>query len=251
MGKKSGKSQGEKAAKEQAKADRAIALEATYADRPDQFNPWGSLTWAQQRVRDPATGRKVTKWVQNQTLSDEMQRLYDMSMQDKIRGGEFKQGLLNRAYSEMADAPDWAQFGDIDQLNFSPDEARQRAEDMAYQRDSMRLDPQFAAEQSKLEARLANQGLSPGDRAYDAAMSNFMNTRTDAYERARLGAAAQGRDEVAGMWGRETERNAIANALRDQAVQEYIGQRGYSLQEAERVGAGNDYATAAAEVGGA
>jgi len=251
MGKKSGEKQGKKAADVQAQAEKEIATAGTYADRPDQYNPWGSLTWEQKRVRDPGTGKRVTKWVQNQALSPEMQRLYDMSMEDKLQGSEVRQGLLNRAYADVAEGPDWAQFGEAQGLDFTPDEMRQRAEDMAYQREAMRLDPQFTQEQSKLESKLANQGLSPGDRAYDAAMSSFMNSKTDAYERARLGAAQAGRDEVSGMWGREVEANQLANALRDQQIQEYIAKRGYSLGEAQMYGEGTAYATAAAEVGGA
>ena len=250
MGKKSGKDQGSKAARIQGEAEERIATGGTYADRPDQFNPWGSLTYETYEDIDPATGETVTRWRQNQNLSPEMQRLYDMSMEQMLAGSQARSGLLNRAYQDLQETPDWAQFGDVDQLSFTPDEARQRAEDMAYQRDVMRLDPQFNQEQSRLEAQLANQGLTPGDRAYDSAMNSFYQNRNDAYERARLGSAAAGRQEVEGMWGREVDRNSIANALRDQQIQEYIGQRRFGLDEAAML-QGNDFATAVDAVGGA
>lgn len=249
MGKKSGSKSGVKAAEKQAGADRAIAREATYADRPDQYNPWGQLTWQQEQVIDPATGKPVTKWTQSEQLSDEMQSLFDMQMADRLNVSGAKQGMLNRALQTLSEAPDWAQFGEAQGLNFTPDEMRQRAEDMAYQRDTMRLDPQFAQAEAKLKQQLANQGLSPGDRAYDAALSNFLNSKTDAYERARLGAAEQGRNEVTGMWGREVQANEIANALRDKQIQEYTAKRGYDLGEANTLGEGYDYSAAAADAG--
>jgi len=249
MGKKSGSSQGKEAAKKQAEADRAIALEATYADRPNQHNPWGKLTWQQKKVIDPATGKPVTKWIQTEKLSDDMQSLFDMQMGDRLNVSNAKAGILNRALNEMGTGPDWGQFGDLQGLEFSPDEMRQRAEDMAYQRDVMRLDPQFSEAQAKLEQQLANQGLTPGDRAYDAAMNNFLQNKADAYERARLGAAQQGRAEVEGMWGRQTEATNMANALRDKSIQEYVAKRGFSLDEANRLGAGYDYSAAAADAG--
>lgn len=245
MGKKSGGSKdASKAADKQAGADRAIATEATYADRPDQYNVWGNLTWKQKRVIDPATGKPVTKWTQKETLSPEMQALFDAQMGDRLNVSGAKSGILNRAISEMSGGPDWAQFGDAQGLEFSPDEMRQRAEDMAYQRDVMRLDPQFSQAEAKLKQQLANQGLTPGDRAYDAAMSNFLNSKSDAYERARLGAAAAGRDEVEGMWGRQVGATEMANALRDKNIQEYIAKRGFSLDEANRLGQGYDYSAA-------
>jgi hypothetical protein len=250
MGKKSGKNQGKKAAEIQSDADRAIAREATYADRPDQYNPLGSLQWSQEKVRDPATGKMVTKWVQTQNLSDDMQTLFDTDMQGKIQSSQTRQGLLNRAYEGLNTPVNWEQFGQAEGLNFTPDQMRQRAEDMAYQRDMMRLNPQFEQERASLENRLAMQGLSPGDRAYDAAMANFTNSRNDAYERARLGAAGAGREEVAGMWGREVEGNQIANALRDKQIEEYIGQRQYGISEANMVGDGSEFSTASGMLGG-
>lgn len=251
MGKKSGSSAGKKAAKTQAAADERIATAGTYADRADQNNPWSNLSWGQEQVLDPGTGKMVTKWTQNQTLSDDMQGLYDTDMAERKAGGDFKQGLLNRAYGEMGGAPDWAQFGDAEGMEFSPEEMRQRSEDMAYQRDAMRLDPRFEQEQAAMEVKLANQGLTPGDRAYDSAMASFNNSKNDAYERARLGAASAGRDEVTGMWDRAVTGNQMSNALRNQNIEEYIAKRGYSLGEAERVGAGNTYADAMQSVGGA
>lgn len=244
----------EGAAEAEAEGARDVARDTTFADRADQYNPWGSLTYDQQVVVDPATGKLVTKWIQKQNLSPEVQGIYDQSIQDMAAKQQFASGLLNRAFSEMSEAPDWEQFGDARQMDFSGDEMRQRAEDMAYQRDLMRLDPQFSAQENQLRQRLSNQGLSPGDRAYDAAISNFNTAKNDAYERARLGASEQGRAEIGGMWNRAVQELELANALRDKNIEEYLAKRNYSLSESERVGesgGGSDFGALVNTVGGA
>ena len=244
MGKKSPDVKG--AAGKEAAASEAVARMTTYADRPDQYTPWGSTTWETERVIDPATGKAVTRWNQNQQLSPEMQALFDQQMGGFLSSGDAAAAARDRAIANMSAGPDWAQFGEAQGMEFSPDQMRQRAEDMAYQRETMRLDPQFQADQESLELKLRNQGLVPGDAAYDSAMSNFYQGRNDAYERARLGAAQQGRAEVEGMWGRETEANQMANALRDKQIQEYIQKRQFGLSEADALG-GTDQFTKAAQ----
>ena len=57
------------AAETEGQYSRETARDVTYADRPDQYNPYGSVTWGQEMVRDPATGEMVTKWTQNEALS--------------------------------------------------------------------------------------------------------------------------------------------------------------------------------------
>jgi len=239
MGKKSPDIKG--AAKREAASQEAIAREATYADRPDQFTPWGSLTWEQEQITDPATGKPVTRWVQNQEFSPEAQSLYESTMDEmNLRQGA-RSGILNRELERFGTPADFDQFGDPIGLDFSADEMRQRAEDAAYGRSVMRLDPQFAEQGARLEQKLKSQGLSPGDQAYDAAMANFQRGRNDAYERARLGATAEGRAEASDMFGRAMQENELANALRAQDIEEYIGERQFGLNEADLVGEGSDF----------
>ena len=221
-----------------AQVDRETAREGLYADRPDQFNPFGSITWDQVRTVDPATGKKTTRWIQNQNLTPQMQKIFDQQMGLMQGRSELAAGMQDRIAQEMGGAPDWAQFGSVQGLQYNPDELRQRAEDAAYQREVMRLDPRFQNQERDLEIKLRNQGLRPGDQAYDAAMTSFGNERTDAYERARLGAVDTGRLEAQQLWDQQMGRTELANALRDKQIQEYLGKRSFSLGEAEQLGAG-------------
>lgn len=213
--------------------DRHTARDQTYADRADQYNPFGSVQWTTQKVKDPATGKWVTKWIQQQSMSDQLGGIYNNSM-DKNKGlSDLSAGMMDRVQQEMGAAPDWGQFGDVVGMDFDPTSIRQAAEDAAYQREAMRLDPRFQRSGEQLEIKLRNQGLRPGDEAYEAEMSRLNQEKNDAYERARLGATQQGRAESEMLWSQATQGNEMANALRDKQIQEYLAKRGFSLGEME------------------
>lgn len=235
MGKKSGPSAPDTigAAKQTGIEDRTTARDATYADRPDQYNPFGSLTWGQESYIDPATGERVSKWTQAQALSPEMQDLFDQQMGLTKGQSQLQSDAFKRAQGEMGAAPDWAQFGQGKDLEYSPDQLRQRAEDAAYGRATSRLDPQFDQRAQALEVKLRNQGLRAGDEAYDSAMSNFGRERTDAYEQAQMGAVGQGRQEAGQLYDQQLGSTEFSNALRDQNIAEYLAKRQFSLGEAQ------------------
>ena len=56
-----------------------------------------------------------------------------------------------------------------------------RAEAALHEKAVSRLDPQYAEREEALEIKLRNQGLVPGDEAYDREMRKFAHERTDAY----------------------------------------------------------------------
>src|SRR5690349_17495315 len=46
----------------------------TWANRPDQNTPWGSTSWEASSAIDPSTGKPMTQWTQNTTLTPEAQK---------------------------------------------------------------------------------------------------------------------------------------------------------------------------------
>jgi len=214
---------------------RETARDVTYADRPDQYNPFGSVQWEQYQGVDPGTGEKVTKWRQTQALAPGSKNILDANLGIVGDKSDLALSLMDRVKGEMGDAPDWAQFGDVEGLNYDPTELRNRAETAAYQKEAMRLDPRFKRERDQLDIRLRNQGLAPGDQAYDAQMTQYQTGRDDAYERARLGATEIGRAEAGQLWQQGIEGSQYANALRQQQIDEYLGQRGYTLGEVDKL----------------
>lgn len=233
-----------------AQADRETARDVTYADRPDQYNPWGSVNWGQEAVIDPATGETTTKWTQRQNLSPDAQHLYDRQMEQMKGRSDLAGGMMGRVQDEFGEAIDWGEFGDYEDFNFDPTQMRQQAEDDAYAKQTSRLDPQFAQREEAKMIELRNRGLKEGDQAYDSAMASLGNERTDAYEQARLGAGQIGRQESGQLYEQGRGSNEMANALRDRRIQDMLGKRGTSLDEMNRLNEGQDLATLTEATGG-
>ena len=120
------------------------ANEQTRANRPDQNNPFTQSDWTQN---------PDGSWSQNVG---------------------FTPGL-NDAFQTLTG-------GLSNQLD--PAAAREQAIQAAYGQATSRLDPQWAQRESSTAASLRNQGLGPGDAAYDTAIRNMGQERNDAYARA-------------------------------------------------------------------
>jgi hypothetical protein len=230
MGKKSSPDY-EGAAEKQAEASREITEQQTWANRPDQITPWGTVEWQNQSVWDPSTEQNINKWTQKESLTPELQRALDAQTALQTGRSEIGAGMLGRAAGEFGSEMDWGQFGDVGGLDYNPTEMRAAAEDAAYGRQAMRLDDQFRGKEQQLDIKLRNQGLRPGDQAYDAQIQNLAQQSNDAYERARLGATAEGRAESGQMYGQQMGASQYENQLRQQQIKEAMTKRGFSLNE--------------------
>lgn len=255
------------AAEKEGEMSRETARDKTYADRPDQYNPFGSSTWEQELAYDPATtpmpynaanapvrpnfgsgaiGKMVGKaWDRNNAMGgggDPMEGRVTKWTQRQTLNPETQElfdAQMSRNQNLAATAEGMGsrisdEFGaplDWDQFGdvegFDPQANRQSAEDAAYGRATQRLDPRFESQRATLETQMANRGLRPGDQAYDSAMRTFNTGRNDAYEMAQMGAVGEGRSET----DLNLRTNERANALRSQQIEEYLGKRGRSLEE--------------------
>jgi hypothetical protein len=214
----------------------------TYANRPNQYTPWGSSTWDNQMVWDPATQQNVTQWSQNQTLDPKLQSALNSQMHLQQGKSDLAGGMMQRVGNEIGRPMNWKQFGDVKGMNwkqygspigmslapygqmkgldYDPTQLRQRAEDDAYARQTSRLDPQFEQQREAMDIRLRNQGLSPGDQAYQAQMDTFNRGKGDAYEQARRGSTDIGRQEAQQLYGQQMGTSNFYNQMRGQAVNE-------------------------------
>lgn len=252
MGKKGGGSAPDVAgaARAEAAANRETQRDITYSDRPEQYNPFSSVNWSNEQVIDPATGEKVTKWTQNQSFTPDVQRVIDQQLSQMGGKGTLGAGMMDRIQSEMGGAADWGQFGQAQGLEYDPSQIRQGAEDAAYQKSISRLDPQYAQQSEALEVKLRNQGLRPGDQAYDSAMSTFGTGKSDAYEQARLSASATGMGEAQQLWQQQVQGSEISNALRDKQIKEYLDKRKFSLGEQAALSEGQNLTELLSSTGG-
>lgn len=142
------------AANQTAANNLKMAQEATKANRINQTNPYGNLTYSQD-----ANGN----WTQNTSLNQTGQNLMN------AQGSAI--GRMADAYSNPFD---YQSVNDV--------------ENQAYNAQTARLDPQWAHSGEQMDAKLANQGIAAGTEAYDNAMRTFNQGKNDAYGQARLNA---------------------------------------------------------------
>ena len=238
------------AAEAQGQSSKENTAYATYANRPDQYNPWGSTTWDNRQVYDPATGQNVTQWSQNTTLDPELQKALDSQIALQRQRSEQAQGMYGRAAEAVSDPFDpnltgWGKApgsarqgmfnrsGDVNQGYMDNDQInalRQKSEDAMYQRQANRLDPQWEQAAEAKKAELVGQGLRPGSAMWDREMANFDKSRSDAYEQARLGSIGEGRNEYSTMFGTGLQAQQFGNQAAQQNWQNALTGRGFNNQ---------------------
>lgn len=110
------------AAKAQANSSKEVTNMQTWANRPSQKTPWGSVDWQTQAVVDPATGQKVTQWTQQYNLTPEAQRALDSQMAVQQGRSDLAQSFMGRVADEYSRPFDWGSMpnrgGNVALTNF-------------------------------------------------------------------------------------------------------------------------------------
>lgn len=240
MGKSAPKAPDYEAAAEQTAAGNLEMLEMqTRANRPDQYTPWGSLTWEEQEgtagVWNPETrrmeGGTEGGWVQNITLDPDQQAALDQQLALQRQRSELAGGMFGRVEDEFGGLMNWDEFQGLAGPVGGGSEYNQAAEDALYGRATSRLDPRWEQKREQQESALRNQGLRPGDEAYDNAMQELSFQETDAYQQAQYGATIGAGSEASRMQGQDLTAANYQNTLRQQQITEEMQRRGFSLNE--------------------
>jgi hypothetical protein len=164
----------------------------------------------------------TANWTYHQELSPEQQQLYDANVKSQLgqaglldKATQNLQGALSRPFSAdnlpeirsdlgvtasnnpmirdqsqgLAQALGGyrSQIGGLDPRQFATD-----ASDAMYRQSTRYLDPQVQQQTQALEARLAEQGFTPGTPMYDRQMENFRDTNARTYADARDRSISQG-----------------------------------------------------------
>lgn len=160
------------AAKETAAGNLEAAKYATVANRANQYNPYGSVTW-QRGATD------FDPWTQTTNFSPEGQKLFDLQQaQDLAYGQAAQKGFEN--IRGLFENPN------IDESKLTAMPMNQGVNSQAAI--MSRLRPTLDQEQAALDAKLANQGIALGSDAYKRAI-NLQGQRMNDLE---LQAARQG-----------------------------------------------------------
>ena len=186
--------------------------EQLQANRPTQITPWGTTTWEQDG----------TDWTQTVTLPYRLQETLKQQKELGLQRSRLANELLGDVGGQLTAPYGW------DPLTANEvgtaETARDAAEEAIYGRATSRLDPYWEQQTEARETQLWNQGLRPGDEAWDTAMGNLGRARTDAYQAAMNEAIMGGGREAERMFGMDMAR-------RQQAVSEALRQRTQGLNE--------------------
>jgi len=208
----------------QSDIDREMMREQLQANRPAQYSPWGSVTW-EQGPND--------QWTQTIGLPDTMQEALEAQQGLGLARSELGAELIGPIREQLTSPYGWDPLSANEVL--PGEEARNAAEEAIYSRATSRLDPYWNQQTSQRETQLWNQGLRPGDEAWDTAMGNLGRARTDAYQTAMNEAVMGGGREAERMFGMDIAR-------RQQAVTEALRQRTQGLGELNTVMGGQGVA---------
>ena len=263
MGGKSSPNYGDMAV-QQGEANEGVVRDQTYANRPGQQTPWGYTSWDNEAYTDPASGEQTTRWNQTQGLTPELQDI--LNKQIAIQGGRtdvagMLTGRMGQEFGNQMDFSGLNPMGQVPTAQYTlpeggiddPYKTRQAAEDSVYNQAQSRLQPQYEGKRQQLEIKMRNQGLSPGDEAWNSQMGTLGQQETDATNQAMWSANQAGRAESGQMFGQQMGMNqnnfnqalganqqnfgqsmqgsAYANQIRQQQMTEQMQQRGFSLNE--------------------
>lgn len=182
-------------AKAQGEMNQDTATTQQLLNMTDQNTPNGSLSYNQtgNNTYTGADGQvhSVPHFTATTTLSPAEQALLDLTNKTKTNLG-------NIGVDQSA------KIGDLLGTNLDLNTATEGKIDAL---GAARLDPQFAKSEDALRTSLANRGIQPGSQAWNAEMTNFGNTKNDAYNQLYLSGRQQGTQEAL------TERNQPINEV--------------------------------------
>ena len=219
------------AAEKQAESSKDITTQQTYANRPNQVTPWGTMSWEASPTTDPTSGDAVTQWTQSLNLSPESQAA--LSGQQRLQAGrtELAEGLLGRAEQEFSAPMDWDALPGYGKTPDSSKRYESEAADAIYGQFSRRMEPQFQRDLDAQNTKLVNMGFQQGDEGYDQALGDLRTSQNDMRLNAMDQATIRSGQEAQRFHGMDMDTAKYSNAVRQQAMAEQMQKRGFSLNE--------------------
>lgn len=202
------------AAQQTADASAATTEAQTVANRPNVNTPWSSQSWNATPTWDPTTGTYVNQWTSNTSLVPGAQDALNSQISAAGKISDTANTLAGQANDQATQPLNWDSFqglgqtpqaqtyqnpnlqSTIDTSGVKPvDQSNtyaNNAANSAFQQYTNRNQPLQDRATSRLDTQLQNQGLKPGDAAYDDAMLQLRNQQSDANTQASLGATQFG-----------------------------------------------------------
>lgn len=217
------------AAQQTAQASADTTEAQTVANRPNVNTPWSSQSWNATPTFDPTTGTYVNQWTSNTQLAPQAQTALNsqfgvaqnQSAAADTLSGQQNTSPLNWSNFQALGATPQAQSyqtpnlqSKIDTSGVNPVDTANtyanNAGNAAYQQYTNRNQPLQQTALNNQMTQLYNQGLRPGDAAYDTAVKNLQNQQSDANTQASLGATQFGIQGGQIMQGEDLAQNQNA-----------------------------------------
>lgn len=244
------------AAREQAAASKEITNIQNFANRPQQYTPWGSSEWSTYGDTDPATGQAVTRWVQEQALNPQLQNALNQQLGIQQGRSDLAGGFMGRVAESYAQPFDWTNIpqtsgvpqaqltGTYEQQSGVPQYTLDRSAPM--QTTQTTNEPAFAQERQRIEqalfdrmrpeqqyqedrtrTMLANQGLTPGSEAYNRELNRLQQAQAgERYNALMAGGQEQARMQqmLLAQQQQAFGQDAASQQAQNQALQQQFGQ---------------------------
>jgi hypothetical protein len=208
------------AARETAQGNLQAAQTATAANRVNQVTPYGNLNYAETGV----DSRGNPTWTATTTLSDVGQQLLNNQNATSLGLG----GAINAQLGQVQDVmgrgfnpntgPITTNVGQADLQTKADYEGGMAGWDRANQILQARLQPQMNQQRDAQAARLANQGIVAGTKAYDNAMRTFNQGQNDLLTNSQLAGQGIGQNLFTqglqgAQFGNAAQQQILANRL--------------------------------------
>ena len=195
------------AANAQAAASRELTDVQNFANRPEQYSPFGSTTWNTRAITDPASGQPVTQWTQSTKLAPGLQSALDAQVGTQLGRSQLAGGFMGRVADEYGqqfpwqNLPERAALGGPAQLETGTTDYVPGMQSNVQQQDIQRslamgdnpalpqidssyrdtvarslmerMVPVHERQQNSLETQLSNQGFQVGTEGYKRALDEL------------------------------------------------------------------------------
>lgn len=164
----------------------------------DKVGPGGSTTYSQNggTYTDPTTGMAVPRYTQTTSLSPLGQSLLDA--QGNVVNSQLPGIQGEAAGYKPLDITGGTNAGIVAQ---GPQAYEGNVANAIYNKQSSFLNPQWDQTQNQLTDQLSRQGIPVGSDAYNRSMTNFNNSKTQAYDAAQNSATTGGAQAGATNFG--------------------------------------------------
>ena len=175
----------------QAQANTSTAASQAALDYVNQITPYGTTKYDPTGSYTNPEGQTVPTYTETTSLNPTGQAVLTGTQNIAQSLVPFGSIHANQA-GNAATTPLNFNTADSATLNSTPQQLDQTASNAIYNQQKGFLDPQWTQSEKDLTDSLAKQGIPVGSQAYNNAMTNFNNAKTQAYQSAQDSATAGG-----------------------------------------------------------